>query len=76
MKIQEIRELSFQELKDKVAEKAEELANLKFQHALHQLDNTANVRIIRREYSRMLTIAKEHESGIRKLSEQESGASE
>jgi large subunit ribosomal protein L29 len=75
LKIQEIRELSFQELKDRVADKAEEFANLKFQLALHQLDNTASIRSIRREYARMITIAKEHELGIRKLSEQESGVS-
>ncbi len=71
MKMHEIRELSYQELQDKVAEKAEELANLKFQLALHQLDNTAKVRIARREYSRMKTILREHELGIRKLADQE-----
>ncbi|MCF7810362.1 50S ribosomal protein L29 [bacterium] len=75
MKIKDIRDLSFEELKDRLGDKAEEFANLKFQLALHQLDNTASVRSIRREYARMLTIAKEHELGIRKLSEQESGAS-
>jgi len=70
MKTSEIRELSYQELQDNIVEKAEELANLKFQLALHQLDNTAKVKTARREYSRMKTILKEHELGVRKLADQ------
>ncbi len=70
MKTSEIRELSAQELEDKVAEKAEELANIKFQHALHQLDNTAKVRITRRELARMRTILKEHKTGVRPLKDE------
>ena len=70
MKTSEIREFSAQELEDKVAEKAEELANLKFQHALHQLDNTAKVRITRRELARMRTILKEHKTGVRQLKDE------
>ena len=70
MKTSEIRELSAQELEDKVAEKAEELANLKFQHALHQLDNTAKVRITRHELARMRTILKEHKTGVRQLKDE------
>lgn len=67
MKVREIRELSPKELKEKLAEKTEEVANLKFQHALKQLDNTAKVRIVRREMARFTTILHEHEKGIRKL---------
>ena len=67
MKSREVRELSPAELRDKVAEKSEELANLKFQLALHQLDNTAKVRIVRRELARLRTILHEHEKGIRTL---------
>lgn len=70
MKMHEIRELSYEELRDNVADKAEELANLKFQLALHQLDNTARVKITRREYARMKTILREHELRIRKLADQ------
>lgn len=67
MKINEIRELSLSELKEKLEEKAEEVANMKFQHALHQLDNAVKVRIVRRELARMKTILHEHETGTRLL---------
>ena len=67
MKPQEIRELSREELENKIEEKSEELANLKFQLALHQLDNTSKVRIVRRELARLKTIYKEHQSGLRLL---------
>ena len=67
MKKSEIRELSAQELEDKVAEKAEEVANLKFQHALHQLDNTATVRTARRELARLKTILKENKASTHQL---------
>ena len=67
MKVFEIRDLSPKELAEKVIEKEEELANIKFQHSLHQVDNTANVTRARRELARFVTILHEHEKGIRKL---------
>ncbi len=67
MKVHEIRELTHKELTEKLDQKMEEVANLKFQHALHQLDNTDKVRIAKRELARMKTILVEHESGIRIL---------
>ena len=39
MKINEIRDLSTQELEDKVQDLKEELFNLRFQNATNQLDN-------------------------------------
>lgn len=63
MKLRDIKELSVNELKDKIQEKAEELANLRFQHALHQLDNKAKVRITRREFAQLKTILREYELG-------------
>ena len=69
MKTFEIRDLDPKELAAKVDEKTEETFNLKFQHALHQLDNTAKVRLARRELARMKTILVEHEKGFRKLKE-------
>jgi len=67
VKVFEIRDLSPKELAVKVIEKEEELANIKFQHSLHQVDNTAKVRRTRRELARFVTILHEHENGIRKL---------
>jgi len=73
VKVREIRELSPDELDDKIAEKSEELANLKFQLSLHQLDNTTKVRIVRRELARMKTILGEHKLGIRTLVGEDAG---
>lgn len=70
MKKFELRELSSKDLAEKIGEKKEELANLKFQHALHQLENTATVRLTKRELSRMKTILQEHNKGIRKLTQE------
>ena len=69
MKSFKIREMDPTELRGKIEEKAEEVANLNFQIALHQLDNTSKVRIARRELARMRTIMREHEKGVRMLSE-------
>lgn len=67
MKVSEIRELMPQEVERNINEKAEELANLKFQLALHQLDNSAKVRSVRRELAKLKTILHEHNSGMRSL---------
>ena len=67
MRINEIRELNPNELETKLGEKSEEVANIKFQLALHQQDNTAKIRIARRELAKMKTIMNEHVMGIRKL---------
>ena len=68
MKPIEIREFNPAELADKIDEKAEELANLKFQLALFQLENTSKVKAAKREYARLLTIMAEHQRGVRPLS--------
>ncbi len=67
MKVSEIRDLSPEELEDAIGNKEEELANLKFQHSLHQLDNTSKVRSARRELARMKTILTEHVQGRHEL---------
>ena len=69
MKPKEIRELSAEELESKIEEKSEELANIKFQLALHQLDNTAKVPILRRDLARLKTIFREHQTGLRSVGE-------
>ena len=66
MKIEEIRQLPLEELKIKLQDAEEELGNLKFQLALHQLDNPLRVRILRRDIAKLKTIIKEYDLGIRK----------
>ncbi len=65
MKKSEIRELLAEELREKVTEKEEEVANLKFQLALHQIDNTAKVKIAKRELATLKTIERERQLNIR-----------
>lgn len=61
MKPADLRDLSYDELKDKLASAKEELFNLRFQVATNQLDNTARLRAVRREVARIATIMREQE---------------
>ena len=61
MKPAELRELTYEELDEKLAEAKEELFNLRFQFATNQLDNTARLGQVRREAARVATIMREME---------------
>jgi large subunit ribosomal protein L29 len=61
MKASEIRELSKEELEKKVKELKEELFNLRFQHAINQLDNPIRLNHVRKDIARSLTILRENE---------------
>lgn len=56
MKIQEIRELTADELKARVSETRKELVQLRFQHSMRKLENPAKLSTTRRMLSRLLTI--------------------
>ena len=66
MKIDEIIQLSEPEIRQKLEDSLEELQNLKFQHATHQLDNPLLIKGVRRDVARLRTVLKEMDSGIRK----------
>ena len=55
MKSTEIRELTDDELAKKLEEGRAELFNLRFQMATSQLDNTARVKIVKRDIARVQT---------------------
>ena len=55
MKPAEIRELSNEQLAEKLKEARAELFNLRFQMATSQLDNTARVGVVKKEIARILT---------------------
>lgn len=55
MKPAEIRELSADDLQEKLKEAREELFNLRFQMATSQLDNTARVRQVKKDIARIQT---------------------
>ena len=65
MKMQEVKELSKEEVELKLADTVEELYNLRFQHAMHQLDNPLRVRDVRKDIARLKTVLHEYELGIR-----------
>jgi large subunit ribosomal protein L29 len=64
VKVLELRELDEKEIRQRLTEAEEELANLKFQLASHQLDNTAKVKIARRDVAKLRTVVHEMELGI------------
>lgn len=59
MTINEIRELSLEELEVKVNELKQELFNLKFQKTLGQLQNTAKIKDVKRTIARLKTVVTE-----------------
>ena len=60
----ELRELTEDELTDKLRESKEELFNLRFQMATGQLDNNRRLRVVRREIARIYTVLNERELGL------------
>jgi len=59
MKIQEVRELSDKQLREKENELKEELFNLRFQLATGQLENHMRIKEVRRSIARVKTIINE-----------------
>ena len=55
MKYKDIRELSDEELAQKLEDGRAELFNLRFQMATSQLDNTARVKAVKRDIARIQT---------------------
>ncbi|MBC7356990.1 MAG: 50S ribosomal protein L29 [Desulfacinum sp.] len=62
MKAASLREMSVEELQQKLGELRESLFNLKFQHATGQLENTAQLKHHKRNIARVLTVLREKQS--------------
>jgi large subunit ribosomal protein L29 len=60
-KASEIRDLPIDEIERTLAERKEELFNLRFQNATGQLDNYKRLGQLRKEVARIKTILREHE---------------
>ena len=56
MKVAEVRELDVEELQRRVAQTRRELFNLRFQHATGQLENTGQLKEVRKNIARLLTV--------------------
>jgi len=65
MKRSELAELTLEELRNKLADNETELANLRFQKALQQLERTSRIKDIRREIAQIKTVLNEVTMGIR-----------
>jgi large subunit ribosomal protein L29 len=61
MKPNEARNLNAEENKEAVAERREELLDLRFQAAVGQATNPRRIRAAKREIARLLTVAREKE---------------
>ena len=70
----ELRELTDEELTDKLREHKEELFNLRFQAATGQLDNHGRLKSVRRDSARIYTILRERELGITQVDTTEGAA--
>ena len=64
MKINEIRDLSSQEIADKIKDLKEELFNLRFQNAMNQLDNPMRIAAVKKDIAKLKTVLKEQELGL------------
>ena len=59
MKASEIRDMSVEEMNEKLAGLKEELFALRFQLAVNQLDNTARLKAVKKDIARIKTIMRE-----------------
>ena len=59
MKALEIRKMSAEELEAKLKELKSELFNLRFQHAINQLENPHKIADVKKDIARVMTILRE-----------------
>jgi large subunit ribosomal protein L29 len=62
MRARQLRDLTDVELERRLAETRQELFNLRFQSATGALENSARLRLAKREIARILTIRNEREA--------------
>ena len=56
MKASELRDMKPIELNKKLIELKEELFNLRFQHAINQLENPQRIKVVKRDIARVKTV--------------------
>ncbi|MGE4548282.1 MAG: 50S ribosomal protein L29 [Intestinibacillus sp.] len=61
MKANEIREMTVEELTNKLADLKKDLFNLRLQHATNQLDNPMQITVVKRDIARVNTVLRERE---------------
>lgn len=61
MKVKEIRELSTEQINEKIVSAKEELFNLRFQQATGSLEKPSRIKDLRHEVARLKTVLRERE---------------
>ncbi len=64
MKAQDLRDMTDEELEEELAERRQELFNLRFQAATGAVENTARLKHAKREIARILTVRHERAAGL------------
>jgi large subunit ribosomal protein L29 len=64
LKAKDLRDLTDDELESKLADTRQELFNLRFQSATGALENSARLRLAKREIARILTVRHEREGSL------------
>ena len=62
MNAKEIRDNTIPELNEQLGKLKQELFNLRFQHAINQLDNPMRIDAVKKDIARVKTIIREKES--------------
>ena len=61
MKAVEIREMTRDELNEKLTDLKAELFNLRFQHAINQLENPGRIETVKKDIARVKTVMRSNE---------------
>ena len=64
MKANEIKDMTVDELNSKLAELKQELFNLRFQHAVNQLENPKRLQAVKQDIARVKTFIRKQESNV------------
>lgn len=64
MKANEIKDMTVDELNSKLAELKQELFNLRFQHAVNQLENPKRLQAVKKDFARVKTFIRKQESNV------------
>ena len=68
-KLKEIRGLSVQELRPSIESTEQELMNLRFRHAAGQLEQTSQLKTLRRKVARARTVLSEKVGAVREAND-------
>ena len=59
MNVKELREMTPAKLEEQLADLKKELFNLRFQHAINQLDNPMRINLVKKDIARVMTVIRE-----------------